>query len=49
MEKFCFEFKLKLVRAYLQGGRSFRFLGKKYGVNYSNIKRNLSGAGGYEQ
>ena len=39
MEKYSFEFKLKLVRSYLQGEGSFRFLGKKHGVDYSNIKR----------
>ncbi len=38
MEKYSFEFKLKLVRAYLQGEGSFRFLGKKYEVDYSTIK-----------
>ncbi len=39
MAKHSFEFKLKLVRAYLQGEGSFRSLRKKYGVDYSTIKR----------
>ena len=39
MEKYSFEFKLKLVREYFRGERGYKALGKKYGIDYSNIKR----------
>jgi transposase len=39
MEKYSFEFKLKLVQEYFRGEGGYKALGKKYGVDYSNIKR----------
>ena len=39
MEKYSFEFKLKLVQEYFRGEGGYKALGKKYGIDYSNIKR----------
>lgn len=36
MEKYSFEFKLKLVHDYLSGQGGLRFLAKKYGVKHNS-------------
>jgi len=39
MAKYSFEFKLKLVQEYFRGEGGYKTLGKKYGIDYLNIKR----------